>query len=155
MAVDVRLEGGPRDGAKERLDDENHLAVVYPGYTPVSAESDPERGLVMVAQWSGTEAQEAAYQTPVLNVMQAASEHDHSQEDAEPAPNRTTDEQAQQEAATEQQEPQGAPQPPPEAAQATEGEQVDVQHPEEQQNAHEGAQAPVPPVPEVPEAPVA
>jgi hypothetical protein len=76
MAVDVRLEGGPKNGYEGRIDDENHLAVLFPGYTPVKAENDPDRGLVMLAQWNGDETQAASYDG-VLNVAQENSAYDH------------------------------------------------------------------------------
>jgi hypothetical protein len=58
----VKLAGGPRDGQEVTIDDENHLAVLYPGYTPVAMESSPEGGMVMGAEWHGSDVEAANYE---------------------------------------------------------------------------------------------
>lgn len=147
MAVDVRLEGGPRDGVETHLEDENHLAIAYPGYTPVAAQSDPKRGLIMLARWSGSEADEAAYQGPVLNAVQVDSQHDHSAEDAEDHSHQVTDDQAVQTA----HDVPAVPAVHQEGAQAAETEQVEAQETPAAQEASPGLLAPH--VPDVPQAP--
>jgi len=63
----VKLTGGPCDGEEVTIQDENHLTVLYPGYTPTITESNPDEGMVTVAEWSGDEVQAASYENRVDN----------------------------------------------------------------------------------------
>lgn len=83
MSTLLKLSGGPRDGMQEQIEDMNHLAVLYPGYSPISQYIDPARGqMVTDAEWTGGELDEAAYQG-VLNPKVTESAHDHAEDNAD------------------------------------------------------------------------
>lgn len=139
MAVDVRLDGGPRGGYEGQIQDENHLAILFPGYTPVQAENDPETGaMILTAQWNGDEVQEASYDG-VLSPAQANSAYDHPEDqgaatevtDAEAAQAKE-DQQAAPEQAPESQQEESDPETPQAPAQEQPTEEVPAdQHAQE------------------------
>lgn len=127
----VKLSGGPRDGEEVTIDQENYLAVLYPGYTPVTTESTPDLGMVMDAEWTGDEVQAAGYEG-VLNPTQTESAHAHEDEAvATDQPDAEVDQQ-QDNPPAEVQEPQAAPESqeaPAEPVQETGTEQVSPAQP--------------------------
>lgn len=60
----VKFADGPLKGEEKEVTDPDTMGVEFPGYSPVEQVSDPQKGQLLKAQWSGEAAALSYYPNP-------------------------------------------------------------------------------------------